>query len=206
MYLDDLTHFNLTNVSCLLPILQKHSHSRDGCEMAFWPSYPACIMSGGSNLKGVEYIHKKRFAYPPPLQELEDLVAASMVEVLSSRSEIGQLRRKCDRYDECIDKWKKKASALQKQCQDLNQVSCLNHRHLATQSNISSFFSFQVMKKYITDAKSRPNGAFVAPIKITRSVGLQVNNNAAVQTNRVSMVLSCIVSLCLSVSTEPGVT
>ena len=91
------------------------------CEMAFWPSYPACIMSG-SNLKGVEYIHKKRFAYPPPLQELEDLVAASMVEVLSSRSEIGQLRRKCDRYDECIDKWKKKASALQKQCQDLNQV------------------------------------------------------------------------------------
>ena len=93
------------------------------CEMAFWPSYPACIMSGGSNLKGVEYIHKKRFAYPPPLQELEDLVAASMVEVLSSRSEIGQLRRKCDRYDECIDKWKKKASALQKQCQDLNQVS-----------------------------------------------------------------------------------
>ena len=62
------------------------------------------------------------------------------------------------------------------------------------------------MKKYITDAKSRPNGAFVAPIKITRSVGLQVNNNAAVQTNRVSMVLSCIVSLCFSVSTEPGVT
>ena len=46
-----------------------------------------------------------------------------MVEVLSSRSEIGQLRRKCDKYDECIDKWKKKASALQKQCQDLNQVS-----------------------------------------------------------------------------------
>ena len=46
-----------------------------------------------------------------------------MVEVLSSRSEIGQLRRKCDRYDDCIDKWKKKAAALQKQCQDLNQVS-----------------------------------------------------------------------------------
>jgi hypothetical protein len=33
------------------------------------------------------------------------------------------------------------------------------------------------MRKYITDAKARPNG-FVAPIKITRSVGLQVNNPA----------------------------
>ena len=49
------------------------------------------------------------------------------------------------------------------------------------------------MKKYITDAKARPTGAFVAPIKITRSVGLQVNNNAAVQANRVSMVSSCSV-------------
>ena len=78
-------------------------------------------MSNG-NLKGTEYIFTRRGLRP--LQELEDLVAASMVEVLSSRSEIGQLRRKCDRYDECIDKWKKKASALQKQCQDLNQVSC----------------------------------------------------------------------------------
>ena len=65
-----------------------------------------------------------------PLQELEDLVAASMVEVLSSRSEIGQLRRKCDKYDECIDKWKKKASALQKQCQDLNQVSWNDNLHV----------------------------------------------------------------------------
>ena len=63
------------------------------------------------------------FSFFPPAQELEDLVAASMVEVFSSRSEIGQLRRKCDRYDDCIDKWKKKAAALQKQCQDLNQVS-----------------------------------------------------------------------------------
>jgi hypothetical protein len=53
-----------------------------------------------------------------------------MVEVFSGRSEIGRLRRKCDRYDDSTEKWKKRAAALQKQCQDLNQVrvdGCFNH-------------------------------------------------------------------------------
>lgn len=75
-----------------------------------------------------------------------------MVEVLSGRSEIGKLRQKCDSYDENLELWKRKATALQKQCQDLNTV----------------------MRKYITDVKNRPQDKFT-PIKITRSVGLQVS-------------------------------
>ena len=85
------------------------------------------------------------------IQEVEDLVGNMVVELMSSRSEIGRLRQKCDVYDTEIEKWKKKAAAFQKQSQDLNTV----------------------MRKYITDVKTRPNDK-VAPIKITRSVGLQV--------------------------------
>ena len=48
------------------------------------------------------------------------------------------------------EKWKRKMQALQKMCQDLNTV----------------------MKRYITDVQKEKNQA--APIKITRSVGLQV--------------------------------
>ncbi|TRY68243.1 hypothetical protein TCAL_07468 [Tigriopus californicus] len=89
----------------------------------------------------------KRMSRP----EIEDLVTEIMVEVLSGRSEIGKLRQKCDSYDENLELWKRKATALQKQCQDLNTV----------------------MRKYITDVKNRPQDKFT-PIKITRSVGLQV--------------------------------
>lgn len=86
-----------------------------------------------------------------PVQEVEDLVGNMVVELMSSRSEIGRLRQKCDVYDAEIIQWKRKATAFQKQSQDLNTV----------------------MRKYITDVKARP-GDKVAPIKITRSVGLQV--------------------------------
>ena len=50
-----------------------------------------------------------------------------------------------------MDKWKKRAQALSKQCTDLSTV----------------------MRKYITDSKNKPKEK-VAPVRITRSVGLQV--------------------------------
>jgi hypothetical protein len=53
-------------------------------------------------------------------------------------------------FQEMNEKWKRKMQALQKMCQDLNTV----------------------MKRYITDVQKEKNQA--APIKITRSVGLQV--------------------------------
>ena len=73
-------------------------------------------------------------------------------EVISARSEIGELRRKCDLYEEDTEKWKKRAQLFQKMCSDLNTV----------------------MKRYIVDVQAKPN-AGVTPIKITRSVGLQVS-------------------------------
>eukprot|EP00095_Tigriopus_kingsejongensis_P011201 maker-scaffold263_size232787-snap-gene-1.20 protein:Tk11201 transcript:maker-scaffold263_size232787-snap-gene-1.20-mRNA-1 annotation:"ubiquitin-protein ligase bre1" len=83
--------------------------------------------------------------------DIEDLVTSTMVEVLSGRSEIGKLRQKCDIYDASLEMWKKQAAALEKQCQDLTTV----------------------MRKYITEIKNRPQDK-INPIKITRSVGLQV--------------------------------
>ena len=81
---------------------------------------------------------------------MENLVADKIVEMLSSHSEVGKLRRECDGYKETNEKWKRKMAALQKMCQDLNTV----------------------MRRYITDVQKEKEK--VAPIKITRSVGLQV--------------------------------
>ena len=78
-----------------------------------------------------------------------------MLEVMTNRSEIGRLRQKVDSYDETIKKWKTRAQALSKQCTDLGTV----------------------MKKYITDSKNKPREK-VAPVRITRSVGLQVVTQA----------------------------
>merc|ERR1712038_2122830 len=83
-------------------------------------------------------------------EDLEELVARKVVEVISCRSEIGDLRAKCDKYEEMNDKWKRKTQALQKMCQDLNTV----------------------IKRYIVDVKNKKDNP--TPIKITRSVGLQV--------------------------------
>ena len=67
-----------------------------------------------------------------------------------SRSELGKLRRRCDECIATTDKWKRKTQLLQKICRNLNMV----------------------MRKYISDViggKELP-----VPVKIVRSVGLQV--------------------------------
>ena len=86
-------------------------------------------------------------------QELEQLVIRNIAEVLSARSEISDLRRRCDLYAEENEKWKKKQILLQKMCTDLTVV----------------------MKKYILD-KQENQKEEVKPVKITRHVGLQVSN------------------------------
>ena len=78
------------------------------------------------------------------------MVTTKIAESLTSKSTIGDLRRKCDAYEEDVEKWKRKTQMLQKMCQDLNTV----------------------MKRYIIDVQNKQDNP--TPIKITRSVGLQV--------------------------------
>ena len=85
-------------------------------------------------------------------RDLEDMIQSKMVEILTNRSEIGDLRQKVDSYQKTVEKWQARAQALSKQCTDLGTV----------------------MKKYITDKKNKPGGSRVVPVKVTRSVGLQV--------------------------------
>ena len=85
-------------------------------------------------------------------QQLESLVTDKIAEVISARSEIGDLRRKCDLFESENEKWKKKQQLLQKMCMDLNTV----------------------MKRYIVDQQNAQKDRNT-PIKITRSVGLQVS-------------------------------
>ena len=86
-------------------------------------------------------------------KELEELVTRHISEVLSSRSEISELRRRCDLYEEENEKWKKKQILLQKMTTDLTTV----------------------MKKYILDKQENPKDE-VKPVKITRHVGLQISD------------------------------
>ena len=85
---------------------------------------------------------------------MEQLVIQNIAEVLSARSEISDLRRRCDLYAEENEKWKKKQILLQKMCTDLTVV----------------------MKKYILDKQENQKEEEVKPVKITRHVGLQVSN------------------------------
>ena len=90
---------------------------------------------------------------------MEQLVIRNIAEVLSARSEISDLRRRCDLYTEENEKWKKKQILLQKMCTDLTVV----------------------MKKYILD-KQENQKEEVKPVKITRHVGLQVSNRRTSKT------------------------
>ena len=82
--------------------------------------------------------------------DIEDLVARKVVELISCRSEIGEFRAKCDKFEESNEKWKKETETLQKMCQDLNTV----------------------IKRYIIDVRNKQDNP--TTIKITRSFGLQV--------------------------------
>ena len=82
---------------------------------------------------------------------MSELITRIVAEQISSRSEIGELRRRCDAYAELNEKWKKKTQMLKKSVAQLNFV----------------------VKRFENEAKSgRKNPA---PVKITRSVGLQVS-------------------------------
>ena len=84
--------------------------------------------------------------------EISELVSRNLAQLLSSQSQLGDLRRLCDTYEEAIERWKQKAGQLEGMCQDLNAV----------------------IKRYALDAQTG-NGCNPTPFKITRSVGLQVS-------------------------------
>jgi len=83
--------------------------------------------------------------------ELENILSIKMIEMMTNKSEMGKLRQQADSMNSLIDKWKKRAEGLRKQCTDLSTV----------------------MRKYIVDTKNKPKDK-VRPVMITRSVGLQV--------------------------------
>lgn len=85
-------------------------------------------------------------------RHLEELVASKMIETVANRSEIGQLRRQVDSFNDSIKMWRTRANALDKQRSAL----------------------FTVIKTYVLDLKAEKENRNVAPVRITRSVGLQV--------------------------------
>ena len=86
-------------------------------------------------------------------QDVENLVAEKIVELISSRSQLSVVSQDLASCRSRIDTWKRKAADLQKNVQDLEMV----------------------VSKFMSEAKKDPKKA--VPLKITRSVGLQVSLN-----------------------------
>lgn len=92
------------------------------------------------------------------------MVCKVVTEVLTTQTELGEMRKQCAINRAKTEMWQKKALTLQKQCSDLTQV----------------------MRRFIIDKSKSKNPERVVPMRITRSVGLQVNVQSS--TMSVSMV------------------
>ena len=54
--------------------------------------------------------------------EIEEMVATKCLELMTNKSELGKLRQQADSYEETVERWKRRAGALSKQCTDLSTV------------------------------------------------------------------------------------
>uniref|UniRef100_A0A1B6DDH2 Uncharacterized protein n=1 Tax=Clastoptera arizonana TaxID=38151 RepID=A0A1B6DDH2_9HEMI len=84
--------------------------------------------------------------------ELEDFVLAKFCEAIAYKSEVGELRQRCVKIEQVHDLWRKKAMQLEKSHHELEMV----------------------LKKYLAEAADSKKDRPPLPIKVTRSVGLQV--------------------------------
>ena len=136
-------------------ILDDESESnkrRPSAELSSEPETKRAKMDGDKDSEAIIDTRKfKKLIKKMTRSDLEDMIESKMIELIKDRTEIGQLRKKVDSYEAKVEKWQARAQALSKQCTDLGTV----------------------MKKYITDVKNTPRDR-VTPVKITRSVGLQV--------------------------------
>ncbi|XP_049862289.1 activating transcription factor 7-interacting protein 1 isoform X5 [Schistocerca gregaria] len=88
--------------------------------------------------------------------ELEEFFVEKICEALAYRHEVGLLRQKQQAVENQMELWRKKSLAMCKQVRDMELV----------------------MKRYQNDMKTRKDRP-VIPVKVTRSVGLQVHDVAS---------------------------
>ena len=85
-------------------------------------------------IPGSEEKRIKKIVRKMTRKQLEDMMMNKITELITNKSEVGQLRKEVDSYKTKTEKWQSRAQALSKQLTDLGTV----------------------MKKYITDTKTRP--------------------------------------------------
>ncbi|XP_067003102.2 activating transcription factor 7-interacting protein 1 isoform X2 [Anabrus simplex] len=93
--------------------------------------------------------------------DLEELVVQKLCEVVTERCNVGELRQRTQYLEQMVEQWRKKAQLLSKQVRDMEMV----------------------MKRFANDQRMKKD-RIVLPVKITRSVGLQVHMG---QTNQVGL-------------------
>lgn len=82
---------------------------------------------------------------------LEEFCLQKMCEVLLHKSDVGELRQQLQKQEQMVEVWRKEYNILAKQLKDLDVVN----------------------KKLLNELKVRTDRPII-PVKITRSVGLQV--------------------------------
>ncbi|KAG5679459.1 hypothetical protein PVAND_009024 [Polypedilum vanderplanki] len=97
--------------------------------------------------------------------ELEEIVLQKTTEALIYRTKYTEYRNKCEKQDEIIENLNTKIATLHKQYNDLDMIH----------------------KRIMKDLKERPDQP-VAPVKITRAVGLQVYPPSSSNNNKNKMI------------------
>ncbi|KAL0270503.1 UNVERIFIED_CONTAM: hypothetical protein PYX00_007895 [Menopon gallinae] len=92
--------------------------------------------------------------------DLEELIVQKLCEVITERSTVGDLRQRAQALERDQERWKEKVQSLTKQLREMDMV----------------------MKKYMTEVQKQNkerNFQLLAPLRVTRSVGLQVSFNSS---------------------------
>lgn len=83
--------------------------------------------------------------------DLEDFCLLKIVEGVVERSNLSEIKTNLKMMTQCVDEWKKKAMTLNKQVRDL-----------------------QIVLKTVQEEQKKRPGESITPLRITRSVGVQV--------------------------------
>lgn len=89
-------------------------------------------------------------------KHLEEFCIQKMCEVIGQNSELGELRHQMKAQEQMLETWRNKIISITKQCRDLEIVKC------------------RLIQDMRNKEKEGGNVSETQPVKITRSVGLQV--------------------------------
>ena len=94
----------------------------------------ARLDDASDELPGNEEKNLKKIVRKMTKMQIEEMMMTKMTELITNKSEVGQLRKEVDSYKGKIEKWQTRAQALSKQVTDLGMKHSHDDRHKMTVS------------------------------------------------------------------------